>query len=464
MSEQTKPAEVVDLDAVRSEAQAAERKRVSEITALARSHGYDAGKHVDAGDSVDAVRAAILDAKLAAQAQTEVRGTHGAGVRVGKSHTEQVVEGIENAIAHRAAPKGQQIELTDAGRSFRAMSLGRMAETLLREQGVDVGMMSEREIGKAAMRIGAHSVSATRSFPGAHTSGDFPYILANVANKFLLAGYGAEPMTHDAFSYTRSIRDLKQVSTVRLGSVAALPKVVEGAEYTYATIGEEREVYTVAKYGQILPFTLEMVINDDLSAFNMLAEEMGRAAGRTELDLVYGSSGVFGSNSGAGEAMGDGNNLFDASNHDNQVGAHTALSTSGIAALRLLLRNQTDVNGNRINLSPSILLVPAALETTAEQILNGISMPITDATAQVPAFRGLQLVVEPRIDDINNGTAAYYLMSNRPWVELGKLAGYESPQFETIEQMDADQIGYKVRYFCAAKATDWRQVARDPGA
>lgn len=455
MSEPTKPAEVVDLDAVRSEAQAAERQRVSEINTLARAHKFDADEHIKSGASVDAVRKAILDAKLAAQAETEVAGTHG-GAQVKRSHTEQVIEGIQNAIEHRTV-KGT--ELTPAGRAFRSMSLGRMAEQILREKGIDTGLMSEREIARSVIQVGG-----ARSFVGSHTTSDFPFILANVANKFLLAGYEAEPMTHSAFSYSRSIRDLKQVSTVRLGSVSALPEVVEGAEYTYATIGEEREVYTVAKYGQILPFTLEMVINDDLSAFNRLAEEMGRAAGRTELDLVYGSSGVFGSNSGAGEAMGDGNNLFDATNHLNQVGSHTALSTAGIAALRLLLRNQLDLNAQRINLSPSLLLVPAALETTAEQILNGISMPTTDATAQVPAFRGLQLVVEPRIDDISNGTAAYYLMTNRPWIEMGKLAGYETPTFETIEQMDADQIGYKVRYFCAAKATDWRQVARDPGA
>ncbi|MFZ9916518.1 MAG: hypothetical protein ACO3IB_14460, partial [Phycisphaerales bacterium] len=351
-----------------------------------------------------------------------------------------------------------KIALTDAGRAFRSMSLGRMAETLLRERGVKTDMMSEREIAMQALSVGGR-----RSFAGAHATADFPYILANVANKFLLAGYGAEPMTHLAFSYQRVVRDLKQVSTVRLGSIDKLPKVLENGEYTYATLGEEREVYTVAKYGQILPLSIEMIINDDLSAFATLGEEMGRAAGRTELDLVYGSSGVFGANSSAGETMGDGVALFDSS-HSNLAGSHVAIDDTGLAALRLLLRNQTDVNGNKINLMPSKLLVPAALETSAEKLINGSFVPTTAATAQIAPFRGLQLIVEPRIDSLANGAARYYMMADRPWIELGKLAGYEQPTIETIEEMDADQIGYKVRYFVAAKATDWRMVACDPGA
>ena len=55
-------------------------------------------------------------------------------------------------------------------------------------------------------------------------------------------------------------------------------------------------------------------------------------------------------------------------------------------------------------------------------------------------------------------------MTARKWIEIGKLAGYESPMIEMIEQKDADQIGYKARYFVAAKAMDWRQVVRNPGA
>ena len=461
MTEQTKPAEVHDLDAIRAaaaaDAEKASAKRAAEILDLGKRHGYDVTAHIANNDSIDKVRAAILDARAKADKETEIAGTHGAQVRAGRSHVEQVLEGIENAVAHRSLPRGT-VELTPAGRHFRSMDLARMAEVMLREQGIDTNLMSKREIGKAAMKV-----DGIRSFSSAHTTGDFPYILANVANKFLLMGYDAEPMTHMPFSYERTVQDLKQVSTVRLGSISALPKVVEGAEFTYATIGEEREQYTVAKYGQILPFTLEMLINDDLSAFSRLAEELGRAAGRTELDLVYGSSGVLGSNSGAGEAMGDGNNLFDASNHNNQASGHTALSASGWAALRLLLRNQTDVNGNRINLSPTMLLVPAALETTAEQLVSGVSLPVTDATAQSPTLRAQTVIVEPRIDDISNGSSAYYAIS-KPFVELGKLAGYERPTFESFEQQDADQIGYKVRYFVAAKATDWRQIARDPGA
>lgn len=452
MSEQTN---IVDLDAARSAAVAAERARVAEIGAISQRHGLDLSVAINEGKSVEQARAMALEALAAKQAETSTSNTHG-GIRTGRSHSEQVIEGIANAIEHRANPKA---ELTAAGASMRSLPLVRMAALMLREQGVNTDLMSDREIARRALAVGSR-----RSFVSSLATGDFPYLLANVANKFLLQGYGAEPMTHLAFSYQRVVNDLKQVSTVRTGSITALPKVLENGEYTYASFGEEREVYTVAKYGKILPMSLEMMINDDLSAFSILAQELGRAAGRTELDLVYGTSGVFGANSSAGETMGDGNNLFDAANHGNLAAAHTALDDTGLAALRLLLRNQTDLAGNNINLMPRHLLVPAALETTAEKLINGSFMPTTAANGQVGAFRNLNLIVEPRVDNLANGTARYYMMSDRPWIELGKLAGYETPTIETIEEMEADQIGYKVRYFVAAKATDWRMVACDPGA
>jgi hypothetical protein len=451
--EMSEPTNVIDIAAERRAAATEERARVSAITEIAKRHGVDLASHIDGGKTVDEARAAALDLLAAKQAETEVRGTH-SGIKVGKSNAEAVADGIANAIEHRTMPASA---LSDSGRAFRSMSLGRMAETLLRERGVNTSMMSEREIAMQTLNLGGK-----RSFAGAHGTADFPFILANVANKFLLAGYNAEPMTHLAFSYARTVRDLKQVSTVRLGSIDKLPKVLENGEYTYATIGEEREVYTISKYGQILPLSIEMIINDDLSAFTRLGEEMGRAAGRTELDLVYGSAGVFGANTSAGETMGDGVALFNAA-HNNLAGSHTALDDAGLAALRKLLRDQTDINGNNINLMPSKLLVGSTLETTAEKLINGSFVPTTAATAQIAPFRGLQLIVEPRIENLANGAARYYMMSDRPWIELGKLAGYEQPTIETIEEMESDQIGYKVRYFVAAKATDFRMVAVDPG-
>ena len=451
MSEQTQPP-VVDIDAARNDAVRAERLRATEIRAAAKRHGIDPEPLIDAGMSVADARAKILDALAERSAQDEVAGQHAGQVRVGKTHSEQVIEGIRNVMESRTV---RGTELTDAGRAHAHMGLAKMAETCLRLGGVDTERMSEREIAMRALNIGA-----TRAFSSSHTTSDFPYLLANVANKVLLQGYGAEPMTHRSFSYSRTVRDLKQVSAIRMGSIDLLPKVNESAEYTYATIGEEREQYTVAKYGQILPLTIEMVINDDLDGFRVLTEELGRAAARTELNLVYGSSGVFGSNSGLGETMGDGVALFNASH--NNLASHVAFSDAGVAALRLLLRSQTDINGNRINLMPRRLLVPAALEHAAEQLVNGSFVPTAATSALTSTIRGLEVIVEPRLDDIS--AAAYYLMADRPWIEVGRLAGYAGPQIEMIEQPDADQLGYKVRDFVAVKATDYRQVAYDPGS
>jgi phage head maturation protease len=453
MSEPTVPANVIDLDAVRAEAKATERTRVSAINDLGKRHGVDVAAFVDGDKSVDAVRAHILDSLAAKSAVQDVQGTHRAA-SVKTDHADQVRAGIANAIEFRSGLKGAV--LTDAGRAHAQLSLVRMAETMLRQQGVDVSTMGNREIARMAMR-GAGGDLSQRSFAGAMATGDFPFLLANVANKFLLEGYAAEPMSHEAFSYSRTVSDLKQVSGVRLGSIAALPKVVEGAEYTYASTGEEREVYTVAKYGAILPFTLEAFVNDDLGGFKIEADEMGRAAARAELGVAY---SVFTDNSGGGQTMGDSTDLF-TSAHGN-LDAATALSAANLDTARTLLRNQTDLTGNFVGSAPAILLVNSALEGTADRIVNGSYFPTTDATATIGAYRSLQVVVEPRLNALS--ATVFYLMTARKWIEIGKLAGYESPMIEMIEQKDADQIGYKARYFVAAKAMDWRQVVRNPGA
>jgi len=452
MSEPTAPANVIDLDAVRAEAKATERTRVSAINDLGKRHGVDVASFVDGDKSVDAVRTHILDTLAAKSATQDVQGTHRAA-SVKTDHADQVRAGIANAIEFRSGLRGAV--LTDAGRAHAQLSLVRMAEVFLRQNGVDTTVLGNREIARMAMR-GDGNLSQ-RSFAGAMATGDFPYLLGAVANKFLLEGYAAEPMSHEAFSYTRTVSDLKQVSGVRLGSIAALPKVVEGAEYTYASTGEEREVYTVAKYGAILPFTLEAFINDDLGGFQIEADEMGRAAARAELGVAY---SVFTDNSGGGQTMGDATDLF-TSAHLNLDSA-TALSAASLDTARTLLRNQTDLTGNFVGSAPAILLVNSALEGTADRIVNGSYFPTTDATATIGAYRSLQVVVEPRLNALS--ATVYYLMTGRKWIEIGKLAGYESPMIEMIEQKDADQIGYKARYFVAAKAMDWRQVVRNPGA
>jgi len=456
-------APTVDADAIRAEAVEAERKRAADIreAAAALSLGDKADDFISRGVSADEARAALINMVAKADEETDVNNT----IRVGKSHDEQARAGLTNALEHRVGVRN--VDLTDAGRSFRGMTLAEMARESLVLNGVPgAARMSLRDAVTLAMAPQAARKLSTdwngnvRAI-GAHSTSDFPYLLANVANKFLLDGYETEALNFEAFVRDRAVPDFKQVSAVKVGEITSMSAKPEGSEYTYATVGEEREVYTLATYGKGVKLTREAVINDDLGGFQQVINQMGRAWAFTQLDLCW---AIFTGN----PAMGDGNNLFDSSNHSN-VGTNGALALGTLAELKKLLRLQKGVpstsggsDGAQLNLMPGYLCVPAALEETALGLIAGDYAPTTAATAKNNWVRGLSLIVEPRLDAADAN--AYYLGAmNRPFIERGLLGGNANPYIDNMTDWDTDCVSYKVRGDVAFKAIDWRPITKNAG-
>lgn len=87
--------------------------------------------------------------------------------------------------------------------------------------------------------------------------------------------------------------------------------------------------------------------------------------------------------------------------HANKAGAGGAIADTTLSSARLALRSQTGLSGQRISATPKYLLVPAALETSAEKWLATIATAKAAAkAADVNPFAGpfagsLALVVEP---------------------------------------------------------------------
>ena len=104
---------------------------------------------------------------------------------------------MTEAIVHRMAPHGQ---LPERAREFRHMSLLRMAEESLGAQGIRVRGMSPLEIASRAL----------------HSTSDFPYILANVMNTRLRAGYDENVPSYAAWARRApNAPDFKTLSVVQ---------------------------------------------------------------------------------------------------------------------------------------------------------------------------------------------------------------------------------------------------------
>jgi HK97 family phage prohead protease len=354
----------------------------------------------------------------------------------------EFLRAAEDALAMRCGVK--VAEAHPAAQDLQRTSLVEMAEICLRQRGVNTAGWGRAQI------VG-------RAF-ASHSTSDFPLLLANTAGKALMAGYENEPASHRQWVRTSEVNDFKEQSRVARSAAPSLLEVGELAEYTEGSMSERGETFALKTYGRIFSISRQAVINDDLNALSGLAGAFGAAGARLEADTVYAILTANGN-------MTDGNPLLDVT-HDN-VGTPAALTVASLGEARKLMRLQTGVGGvGRLNLRPRFLIVPAALETTAEQLLATLVDPSKSNDTQNPTWiRGLELVVDSRLDD--DDVNAWYLAADSAQadhVEVAYLAGQRGVFVQEEEGFTVDALRVKARLDFTAAAIDWRGLVYNAGA
>ena len=156
--------------------------------------------------------------------------------------------------------------------------------------------------------------------------------------------------------------------------------------------------------------------------------------------------------------MADTKAVFHA-DHANLANPGAAISDSTVAAARLALRSMKGMDGvTPINATPKFLLVPAALENTAEKYSSTI---YPAEAANVNEFGGtnkLTLVVDPRLDSAISATAWYVFADPAvlPVIEYAYLAGFEGVNIETRNGFDVDGVEIRARLDFGAGVIDYR--------
>ena len=110
------------------------------------------------------------------------------------------------------------------------------------------------------------------------------------------------------------------------------------------------------------------------------------------------------------------------------------------------------------------MVVPAALETTAEVLINSMFDPASTGAGTYNATRSLQLVVEPLLDAASS--TAFYAFANPTRVETIEvtfLAGQETPQVREVRDEHTLASTYYVLQSLAAKALDHRGIQKHNG-
>ncbi len=439
------PAAPSDAERAAASAQGAtsERARAEEIRTLTRTAKLPAefgDNLVKTGTPIEKARAAIVE-EWAKQGAPATPATPSDTTRAEVREVGNELDAMQVALIHRGAPHLVPVDkLTPQARSFVQFSLLDLARHLLEKRG-------ERTRGMDRSKIVERSLMA---------ASEFPELLANTASKSLRDQYEIMPNTWQAWCRRGTLPDFKIMSRVGLSGAPTLEEVPETGAIKRGALSEMAEKYRLKTYGKIVPISRQAIINDDLSGFTRIPAAFAVSASTLIEDLVY---SILTTNA----AMADTVALFHATHKNLSSGAGSALALAGLGAARTLLRNQTGQDGKYLNLNAAYIIVPAALETTAEQLTLPFGAVV--ATNINPWAGRLKHITQPRLDVAS--AIIWFAVIDPAFgdtIEVGFLEGQSGPRIESRTGFDVEGLEIKCALDVGAKAIDWRGMVKSAGA
>lgn len=392
-------------------------------------------KHIDNRTSVDEFRRLAIDEQ--AKRATQYHDTPAGRVMMTRDETDTRRELMSVAMFGMMSPKDRK---DDINNPFTGLSIFQMAEESVRRQHGLHGIPKKAAVVELSMQ----------------QTSDFANVLESTARKQLQARYAYANPTYRLWTKRSTTPDFKTMTRPRLGEAPIFLTVAEGAQITIGTMADSKESYALATYGRGVSFTRQMLINDDLGAFNDLIGAFGVQAARLENKTVYAILTTNGN-------MSDSTTLFHADHGNSGTGV---IGNTALDAMFTSFATQTGIDGvSVLNLVPRFLIVPAAKSATANAALMAIG-PSVKASDQNWFAGRLTAIADAELD--GTSTAAWYGAcdpADAPGIEYCHLEGAEGPQFIRKEN---DQAVLGVQFYAyldfAAKAIDWRPLYYSTGA
>lgn len=312
-----------------------------------------------------------------------------------------------------------------------------------------------------------------------HTTSTFSGLVKNALNKCLVERWNALGAAgYDWWQKIATVEhftSLNGITWIIFGTVASLPSVAEGAEYTELQIGDSPETSNFTKYGGYIGITLEALDRDDTRKLAGVPRELASASIRNISSLV---AAVFSANAGAGPTMADTGALFNA-NAVTVVGGHlnlltTALSSAQWDTVAQAMYNQPMLvkqaatyygTGKKMAINPKYCLVPRALELTAKMIFDQPWVQTVQVHAETTMMRTAEVVVVPDWTDLTDWAAVADPVIV-PGIMIGERFGIMPEIFVAGDESSPavfmnDESRLKVRHFIAVGVADFRPLANN---
>ena len=410
----------------------AEQERILQINTLGRNFNLEAeeiDKFIRENKSVQDVEHAILE-----RLKNSNKPSNTTRVQVGTEEREKFREVATDALLLRA---GVRVEKPAEG-SQNMMGMG------LR----DYLVICAEKAGDTNARMKDTDMLLRTTMTG---TGELPGILSNVANKSLAKSYQLANTTFEAWTGKGNNTDFKAAKRYRLSEAQELVEIKENGEFTASKFTEEEATASVLTFGRSWSLSRQAIINDDLSALSKIPQSYAYAAKYGINRLVYKTlSGL---------------NL-EATNK----GTAGTLSVTSLGEARKLLRTQKGVDKETtLNLRPYALIVPAELETLAQQLLKSTSDPEGKNSGVANPFNekntnNLRLIVDGELDSYSN--KAWYVVADpmlAPAIEVTYLNGKDTPTIDSRVSFTNLGMDFRIYMDYGVNVIDKRGIIKNEG-
>lgn len=480
----------IDVEATRAEAIKAERERISAINSYRGDVSSELiDKAIEGDYTVDAARSLFFDEIIKSKKEeTKVEPNHSIPTKRSGPSVQHILGaalmlrgGIsidDPALSTNAANQifrqrgvdggwilnasrslastgslGQLEEVFDQAYRTQSMPMRDLVRSALEAEGVRCSSFDEGELMQRAMSSSAVSNMFTLAF-----------------NARILRGFVGVGDSTSAWTKSDTLPNFQAAERLQMGKYTRLERRARGKTPEHGQIDSKGESIKVYEYASKFVIDEQDLVDNTFGNIQQVTpEEMGEAAGELAPDLAY---AVLMSNPTMSQ---DATALFHA-DHAN-LNTTAALNYTNLIAGRTDFATRVLPNGRHVSVRGDILLVPEALDATANELISVSSkIDSTYGPNDFNANRGKHTVVsDPRLDvgvthpetgaAVTGSATTWYLASKggKYGISLATLEGRgRTPRTRRLQApLDGYAIGWTVDHVVGCSALGFEGLQKN---